>query len=120
MHKKGFILIAETDDLIQQLLERWLEEVGYTVVTATTSRPPRQDTPRLVIANISSPRSAAAMIRSLQAQHAAPILLLSARFRRGLGASAEAAERLGVRKVLPKPFTREELLAAVGESVGGP
>jgi DNA-binding response OmpR family regulator len=60
------------------------------------------------------------MIRSLRVQHAAPILLLSARFTRGLGASVEAAQRLGVRKVLPKPFTREELLVAVGESVGDP
>ena len=118
MHKKGFILIVETDDLIRQLLERWLGEDGYAVVAAPSSAPASSESPCLVIANISRPRSAAGVVRSLQAQHAAPILLLSARFRRGLGASAEAAQRLGVRKVLPKPFTREELLAAVGESIG--
>jgi hypothetical protein len=44
--------------------------------------------------------------------------LLLARFRRGLAGSAEAARRLGVERVLPKPFTRNELLAAVREPVG--
>jgi CheY-like chemotaxis protein len=70
--------------------------------------------------NVSNPRGAQALIRSLQAAHAAPILVLSARFLRGLGASTEAARRLGVRKVLPKPFTRKELLSAVEEAIGGP
>jgi hypothetical protein len=45
----------------------------------------------------------------------APILAVSARFRRGLGVSKDAARRLRVRKLLPKPFTRTELLAAVRE-----
>jgi UDP:flavonoid glycosyltransferase YjiC (YdhE family) len=36
---------------------------------------------------------------------------------RRLGGSSEAAQRLHVGKVLPKPFTREELLAAVREVV---
>jgi CheY-like chemotaxis protein len=44
--------------------------------------------------------------------------VLSGRFRRGLARSAEAARRLGVEMVLPKPFTREELLSAVDEALG--
>jgi hypothetical protein len=40
------------------------------------------------------------LIRSLQ-EYASPILLLSARFRRGLAGSVETARRLGVKKVLP-------------------
>jgi DNA-binding response OmpR family regulator len=70
-----------------------------------------------VIANVSSPRGAQPFIESLQAVYAAPILVLSGRFRRGLADSAEAARRLGARKVLPKPFTRKELLSAVRESL---
>jgi CheY-like chemotaxis protein len=53
----------------------------------------------------------------LQEVYAAPILLLSGRFRRGLAGSAEAALRLGVKRVLPKPFTRNELLSAVAGSL---
>jgi hypothetical protein len=71
----------------------------------------------LVIANVPSPHGAQRIIEPLQAVYAVPILVLSGRFRRGLAGSAEAARRLGVKKVLPKPFTREELLSAVRESL---
>jgi DNA-binding response OmpR family regulator len=111
MKGNGLIVIQEEDDLIRELLERWLTEAGYVVRAAG------HESPRLVIANVPSPRGAQALIQSLQAVYAAPILVLSGRFRRGLAGSAEAARRLGVKKVLPKPFTRKELLSAVHESL---
>ena len=107
MNRKGFVLIQEEDVLIRGLLELWLGEAGYAV-----SAPPEAK-PCLVIADVPNPRRAQALIQSLQAVYAAPILVLSGRFRRGLAGSAEAARRLGVKKVLPKPFTRKELLSAV-------
>lgn len=112
MNRKGFVLIQEEDVLIRELLERWLTEAGYTVSQSATEEP------CLVIADVPDPSRAQALIHSLQAVYPAPILVLSGRFRRGLAGSAEAARRLGVRKVLPKPFTREELLAAVATSLG--
>jgi DNA-binding response OmpR family regulator len=57
------------------------------------------------------------LIHSLKAAYSAPIMALSARFRRGLGSSQETARQLGVRKILPKPFTRAELLAAIREAL---
>ena len=57
---------------------------------------------------------AAPPIRSLR-EYAAPILVLSARFRRRLAGSAEAARRRGVKRVLHKPC--KELLAAMREAV---
>jgi DNA-binding response OmpR family regulator len=72
--------------------------------------------PALVIADAPDPSSAEALIDPLR-EYAAPILILSARFRRGLAGSAEAARRLGVKKVLPKPFTRKEFLSAVREAI---
>jgi DNA-binding response OmpR family regulator len=110
---KGLIVIHEGDDLIRELLERWLGEAGYSVRAAA------EEAPCLVIADVPSPNGAQRTIEGLQAVYAAPILVLSGRFRRGLGASAEAAHRLGVRKVLPKPFTRRELLSAVHEALEG-
>jgi DNA-binding response OmpR family regulator len=110
---KGYVVVLEEDALIRTLLERWLGEAGYRVAAGTEAA---EGKPALVIADVPDPQQAEALIRSLR-EYAAPILVLSARFRRGLAGSAEAARRLGVKRVLPKPFTRKELLAAVRESV---
>jgi len=120
MDRKGYILVVENDDLMRELLERWLGEAGYAVIAAgqgAMRAPPQADTPCLVIVNVESPRGAQPLIQSLQAVYAAPILVVSGRFRRGLAGSAEAAHRLGVKRVLPKPYTRMELLSAVHESL---
>ena len=112
MNPNDYVVILEEDPLIRPLLERWLGEAGYRVGALGSE----EAKPVLVIADVPDPQSAEALIGSLR-EYAAPILVLSARFRRGLAGSAEAARRLGVKKVLPKPFTRSELLAAVRESV---
>lgn len=111
MNRKGFVLIQEEDVLIRELLERWLGEAGYAVSVSG------DEAPYLVIADVPDPSRAQALIRALQAVYAAPVLVMSGRFRRGLAVSAEAARRLGVKKVLPKPFTRKELLSAVAASL---
>jgi len=109
--RKGFVLIHDEDVLIRELLERWLGEAGYAIHASG------DDAPCLVIVDLPNPRRAQALIQSLQAVYAAPILVLSGRFRRGLAGSAETARRFGVNRVLPKPFTRKELLAAVAASL---
>src|SRR4051812_13784909 len=114
VNPKDYVLVLEEDPLIRPLLERWLREAGYAVAAAVTA----QRKPALVIADVPDPQSADALIRSLR-EYAAPILVVSARFRRGLAGSADAASRLGVKKVLPKPFTRKEFLSAVRESLEG-
>ena len=111
MNPKGYVVVLEGDPLIRSLLGRWLVEAGYIVSAGT-----EKEEPVLVIADLPDPQSAESPIQSLR-EYAAPILLLSARFRHGLAGSEETAFRLGVKRVLPKPFTREELLAAVRESV---
>lgn len=115
MCSQGCIVVVEPDELLRELLQRWLGEAGYDVVSDKDRILSRVLT-QLVIADISDPASAGATIEALQTAYAAPILALSARFRRGLGSSSDAAQRLRVDKVLPKPFTREELLCAVREA----
>lgn len=123
MQQKGRILVVESNDLILDLLERWLGEAGYTVVVGT-SQSLRQAVgeggePELVIIDLPTPRIAEKIINSVKEVHASPILVLSARFRRGTGSSILVARQLGVRNVLAKPFTRAELLSAVSESIDG-
>jgi CheY-like chemotaxis protein len=111
----GYLVIVEPDELIRQLLERWLSEGGYQVLPITETHVLPMVKARLVIADISEPDAARNTIEALQSAYAAPVLALSARFRRGLGGSSEPAQRLHVQKVLPKPFTRQQLLHAVRE-----
>lgn len=120
MSSKGSILIVESDDLIRQLLEAWLREAGYTATLDTADAAPGAARHDLVILNVAEPRASVDIVRALEARHRAPVLVVSARFRRGLARSGEAARHLGVRRVLPKPFTRAELMAAVEESIEKP
>ena len=119
MPAKGCVVIVEPDELIRGLLERWLVEAGYQVVLATKDHAPGMVKPHLVITDISDPGSAGNTIEALQAAYAAPILALSARFHRGLRGSSEPAQRLHVERVLPKPFTRQQLLRAVRDILKG-
>ena len=93
VNRKGFVLIHDEDVLIRELLERWLGEAGYAVGASGDEQP------CLVIADVPHPRRAQALIQSLQAVYAAPILVLSGRFRRGLagvcGNSAPARSEEG-------------------------
>ena len=122
MQQKGRILVVEHDDLILRLLERWLGEAGYAVVSGTSqslAAVGEGGEPELIIIDVPTPRSAEKTIKAVKEVHASPILLLSARFRRSTGSSISVAQQLGVRNVLPKPFTRDELLSAVSESIDG-
>jgi DNA-binding response OmpR family regulator len=112
---RGLVVVLEEDPQIRPLLERWLDEAGYAVAARV---PDGETRPVLVIADLRDPHAADALIRSLQ-EYRVAVLAMSARFRRGLAGSAEAARRLGVQGVLPKPFTRTELLAAVRDAIEG-
>ena len=116
------IAVIESDDLVRQLAVRWLSDAGHVTFAVTVLQlRPRQKLD-LIVANVAHPRNTAVLMRTLRAAHAAPVVLVSARFRRGQGPSASLALQLGVSAILPKPYTRDELLATVesvlGECVG--
>ena len=109
------IAVAERDDLIRALLERWLADAGHRVVCLTPADPLPDGPFDLVIASVDNPRTATAEVRALQAAHGAPLLLTSARFFPDPTDAGSLAQRFGVRAVLAKPYDRVALLAAVAE-----
>ena len=114
------ILVVEPNDLILGLLERWLGDADYEVSVASSLiglRGRGEAPPHLVIIDVPTPRAAQKMISSVREVFSGPILLLSGTIRRGTSSSSYAGRLLGVHKMLPKPFTREELLSAVSESI---
>ena len=121
VQSNGRVVLVEPDDLIRRLLEQWLAEAGYSTGSQTLGtfgeREVAANPPRLVIADIPSLHSGTVIVDRIRQTYGGPLLLLSARFRHGLGSSRTAARRFGVRKVLPKPFARVELLQAVKEAI---
>jgi DNA-binding response OmpR family regulator len=116
---KRVVVVIEADDLIRDLIARWLEDAGYAVASHPHAGAiDAVRTPCVVIVELPRPRRDAEVLQRIRAAYACPVVALSARFRHGLHRSAAAAARLGVDQVLPKPFTRTELLAAVAAAEG--
>lgn len=111
------IAVVESDDLMRQLIVQWLAEAGHTVTVAQPGTLAGLQVD-LVIANVSSPRSAAPLVRRLKALQHVPLIVLSARLGRGQGGSAPLIGQLGAAAVLPKPFTHGELMQAVATAMG--
>ncbi|WP_189690063.1 hypothetical protein [Pseudorhodoferax aquiterrae] len=94
---------------MRQLLLRWLDDAGYRATEAKAAGLAGQSFD-LVLADVAGPRSVAMLVRSVRTAHAGPLILLSARFGRGSGATLGLQ---GVSAALAKPLARDELLQAV-------
>lgn len=107
------IALIEGDDLILRLLQAWLSQGGHSTRTVGIQDIRAGDVIDLIVADVASAGAATRPVAQLRAAHAAPLLLMSARFHHGAAQSVAMAAQLGVDAVLPKPFTRDQLLAAV-------
>jgi CheY-like chemotaxis protein len=114
------IVIIEEDKLIRGLLVEWLSAAGYSVSAAAPGDAQPRDRADLVIVDVYMPRQdGVKTLRAVEAAHpGAPLIAISSQFRPGLVGSCTAAEALGVREVIAKPFSRRDLLAAVHNVIG--
>jgi CheY-like chemotaxis protein len=115
------IVIIEDDDLMRDLLKEWLTGAGYSVRESTSLSRPVGDAD-LVIVDLYMPRQTGSeIVHAVQQAHPhTPVIAISAQFRPGLGGSLQAARTLGARRLIAKPFTREDLLDAVRSVIGSP
>jgi DNA-binding response OmpR family regulator len=114
----GFVLVVEPDDLIRSLLELWLTEAGYEVAVCASREMGSHQQPDLVILDVGRPGELGEWARTFAGRCDAPIIAISARLRRSTRALPQAVRDAGVRAILAKPFSRDELLRAVADVLG--
>jgi CheY-like chemotaxis protein len=114
------IVIIEEDKLMRELLVEWLSAERYSVRAAAQGGAQAPDNADLVIVDVYMPRhEGARRLRAVKAAHPeTPLIAISGQFRPGLVGSCAAADALGVRQVIAKPFSRRDLLAAVHSVIG--
>ncbi len=114
------IVIIEEDRLMRGLLVEWLSAEGYSVRAAAPGDAQAPDKADLMIVDVYMPRhEGAKRLGAVKAAHPEmPLIAISGQFRPGLVGSSTAADALGVRQVIAKPFSRRDLLAAVRCVIG--
>jgi CheY-like chemotaxis protein len=114
------IVVIEEDTLMRGLLVEWLSAEGYSVRASATGEGLVPDQVDLVIVDVYMPRHEGGQrLRAVKAAHPqTPMIAISGQFRPGLTGACTAAETLGVRQVIAKPFSQSDLLAAVHGVIG--
>ena len=107
------VLIVERDSLHRDLIREWLEEGGAQALYAHSTPHALTDIDAVLV-DVSCQQQAHATLMSWRrAYPRAAFVLASARFPRGDMANDAMAARLGVTRILAKPFTRADLWAAL-------
>ena len=109
------IIVVEEDSQIRALVAEWLRGAGHAVAVCDRLDAMPRDEGDLVIVDVVEPRRGGA--RTLRAAHAArpgtPLVAISGQFTASIGSSSACG--LGVRRLIGKPFTRDQLLRVVGD-----
>jgi DNA-binding response OmpR family regulator len=113
------ILVIDDDRAVRLTVQAFLERAGHQVVCAADGeqglRAFASESPQLVITDIIMPNmEGIELIMQIRAQDATiPIIAMSGGGRLGNADFLKMAARLGANEVLPKPFERQNLTAAV-------
>jgi len=117
------IVVVDDDGLLRSLVVDWLSADGYQVREAPDGDAAlallRTEPADLLITDMQMPRRDGVQTLS-QLRDELPgmrVIAISGQFHSGRGVSVQTALSLGASRCLSKPFTREDLLAAVREVV---
>ena len=105
------ILLVDADPAVRGLVEEWLAEEDWNLV---------EDSPDVVLVDLPCPREHGTSVvkRISNAHPQTPVVALSSSFFDGIEHNGAIARSLGVAGVLPKPLTRDALLAALRRALG--
>ena len=105
------VLLVEADPALRGLVEEWLSDDDWTIVEAH---------PDVVLVDLPAPREQGpGVIKRISNAHPhAPVVALSSSFFDGIESNGAIARALGVTSVLPKPLTRDALVAALRRALG--
>lgn len=106
-----WVLVLEADRASFGLISEWLASDGWRVSESALPG----EAPALVLVDVPYPRhdGARQLQRIAQAHDGAPLIALSPTFFGSVLCTGDCADALGVAGVLPKPVTREALIAGV-------
>jgi DNA-binding response OmpR family regulator len=112
------IVVIEDDAAMRTLICEWLAAEGYSV--RGLGAPGNDPGAELVIVNVLNLRSQGAQtLREVQAVYPRSAMIgMSTQLARSLPGDSALAHSLGVRRLIAKPFTRDEMLAAVVATIG--
>ena len=117
------ILIIDDDDSLRDALHRTLHKEGYTIMEASEGRKGMKQLERspadLILLDMFMPdKDGLETIGELRRTHPGiAIIAMSGGGFKGTVDVLHVAKKLGVRRTLSKPFTREQLLDAVREEL---
>jgi DNA-binding response OmpR family regulator len=105
------VLVLDADRATFGLVSEWLAGDGWRVSEAAVPG----ETPALVLVDVPYPRHDGAqhLKRIADAHPGAPVIALSPTFFGSVLCTGDCADALGVAGVLPKPVSREALVAGV-------
>lgn len=109
------VLVLDSDALTQSMIAEWLDADGWQVLDPASDQGAGASGLDLVVVDLPFPR--AGSLDALQAVRqeypGVPLIVISSTVFANVGCSGPCAQSLGVSGVLPKPVSREALLAAV-------
>ena len=108
------VLVIERDRLHRDLIGEWLEAGGAEALWPHAPGVARADIDAILV-DVACQQQAQSVLRSWRRSYpGTAIVLASGRFLPGDMANNAMAIRLGVTHILAKPFTRDDLWAALG------
>ncbi len=112
--------VIEDDIAMRTLLSEWLSDEGHRVrARAGVGTSARGDVDLVVVDLPDLPTRGAGTVRRVKLLHpGAAVIGLSTQLRHALAGDSRPARALGVDRLVAKPSTRGELLAAVADAAG--